>query len=423
VDSSGNIYVTGHSTAAWNGPGDTPPINAYTGGADIVVVKLDSSGAYQWHTFYGSSDTDVSYNIAADSSGNVFVTGESRATWNGSGDTPPINAFTGGSDIVVVKLNGSGGYQWHTFHGSSGSDRGYGIAADNSGNVYVTGYSNNGWGFPINAHAGNWDIVVVKLNGAGGYQWHTFHGSGNYDGGYGIAADNSGNVYAAGYSGATWNGPGDTPPLNAHAGNYDIVVVELNSAGAYQWHTFHGSSSSDIGNGIAADPSGNVYVAGYSGATWGTPINGHAGGDDIVVVELNGGGAYQWHTFHGSSTYDYGNGIDVDTACNVYVAGYSDATWGTPLNAYSGGADIVAAGLNGSGDLQWHTFYGSSGHDFGDGIAADNSGNVYAAGYSGATWGSPINAHAGGDDIAVVNTAYTTPTPTPTATPTETPGP
>ena len=46
--------------------------------------------------------------------------------------------------------------------------------------------------------------------------------------------------------------------------------------------------------------------------------------------------------------------------------------------------------------LQWHTFMGSSDWDFGYGIALDGSGNVYVAGESGATWGSPVNPHAGG---------------------------
>jgi len=75
----------------------------------------------------------------------------------------------------------------------------------------------------------------------------------------------------AGYSGATWNGPGNVSPLNAHAGNADIVVVKLSSAGAYQWHTFYGSINGDIATCIAVDSSANVYVAGDSWATWNGP--------------------------------------------------------------------------------------------------------------------------------------------------------
>ena len=58
-------------------------MNAYSGGDDIVVLKLSTAGAYQWHTFYGSAGgTDLGIGIAVDTSGNVYVTGYSNATWN-----------------------------------------------------------------------------------------------------------------------------------------------------------------------------------------------------------------------------------------------------------------------------------------------------------------------------------------------------
>ena len=213
---------------------------------------------------------------------------------------------------------------------------------------------------PLNSHSGNWDMVVVKLNSSGAYQWHTFYGSGSYDWSYGIAVDTNGNVYVTGYSYATWGSP-----INPHSGDWDIVVVKLDSSGAYQWHTFHGSSDSDCGYGIAVDTNGNVYVTGYSSATWGSPLNSHSGNWDIVVVKLNSSGAYQWHTFHGSSNADGGYSIAVDTDGNVYVTGHSTATWGTPLAPYNDGYDIVVLKLDSSGAYQWHTFYGSGGDDYG----------------------------------------------------------
>ncbi|MBN1832355.1 MAG: SBBP repeat-containing protein, partial [Deltaproteobacteria bacterium] len=88
----------------------------------------------------------------------------------------------------------------------------------------------------------------------------------------------------------------------------------------------------------------------------------------------------------------------VDGSGNVYVAGYSDATWGSPVNAYTGSDDAFAAKLNNSGVRQWNTFMGSGNNDVGYAIEVDGSGNVYVAGYSNATWGSPVNAHAGGYD-------------------------
>ena len=122
VDGSGNVYVTGYSYATWNGPAGQNPLHAYSGGYDIFVLKLNSSGAYQWHTFYGSSGDDSGHGIAVDGSGNVYVTGYSDATWNGPAGQNPLHAYSGGYDIFVLKLNSSGAYQWHTFYGSSSDD-------------------------------------------------------------------------------------------------------------------------------------------------------------------------------------------------------------------------------------------------------------------------------------------------------------
>ena len=427
VDGNGNIYVTGVSQVAWNGPGAVTPLHTHAGGSggDIVVVKLNASGAYQWHTFYGSANADNGTGIALDGSGNVYVTGVSLATWTGPGAVAPLNAYAGSDEIVVVKLNSAGAYQWHTFYGSASYDGSNDITVDGSGNVYVTGYGNGTWNgpgavAPLNPHAGSSDIVVVKLNSAGVYQWHTFYGSADGDSGNGIALDGSGNVYMTGYSYATWNGPGAVAPLNAFGGGFvDIIVIKLNNAGVYQWHTFYGPGNNETGNDITVDGSGNVYVVGTGDATWngpgGTaPLHAHAGGGDIVVIKLNATGAYQWHTFYGSADGDSGYGIALDGSGNIYVTGGSQVTWNgpgavAPLNPHAGSGDIVVVKLNSAGAYQWHTFYGSAMGDSGMRIAVDGSRNIYATGYSDATWNGPgaavpLNAHSGNTDIMVVKT-------------------
>jgi hypothetical protein len=100
-----------------------------------------------------------------------------------------------------------------------------GIVIDGSNNVYVTGYSIVSWDGPNGEQpkhdlsGQSDDIFVLKLNGNGGYQWHTFYGSGatvdnSTDWAFGIAIDGSGNAYVTGMSDVSWNGPSGQPPLN-----------------------------------------------------------------------------------------------------------------------------------------------------------------------------------------------------------------
>ena len=154
--------------------------------------------------------------------------------------------------------------------------------------------------------------------------------------------------------------------------------------GSILWHTFLGSSSTDTGQGIAVDTNGNAYVTGSSDAAWGvnpSPVRPFSGGSDAFAAKLEKDtGAILWHTFLGSGSQDYGKGIAVDGSGKVYVAGYSDGTWGSPSPGmgYKGGGDAFAAKLNELGELQWNSFLGSVwNQDVGQSVAVDGSGKCF----------------------------------------------
>jgi len=322
VDSSGNVYVTG-SSYSWGNP-----VRAYTSNYDAFVAKLDSSGALQWNTFLGGTGPDFGYGIAVDSSGNIYVTGYSSATWG-----TPVRAFSGSDDAFVARLNSSSGaLQWNTFLGGTGHDEGYGIAVDFSGNVYVTGYSYTTWGSPVMAYQGGYsDAFAARLNiTSGALQWNTFlGGTGGYNG-RGITVDSSGNVYVTGDNG------------------YDAFAAKLNNSGVLQWNTFLGGAGNDHCYGIAVDSSGSVYLTGYSDAAWGSPIRAYGSYDDAFAAVLDSRGVLQWNTFLGGTVSDYGRGIAVDTSGSVYVTGYSSATWkisSDPVRAYTSSNDVFIARL------------------------------------------------------------------------------
>jgi uncharacterized delta-60 repeat protein len=119
VDGSGNVYVTGKSDSS----------GTYQ---DYATIKYDASGNQVWVRRYDYGVmTDDSYDIAIDVSNNVYVTGRSGSGGTAGLDYATIKYYSNGDTAWVMRYNGP----------ENGSDCAQAIAVDDSGNVYVTGYS------------------------------------------------------------------------------------------------------------------------------------------------------------------------------------------------------------------------------------------------------------------------------------------
>ncbi|MGD2145431.1 MAG: SBBP repeat-containing protein [Anaerolineae bacterium] len=187
---------------------------------------------------------------------------------------------------------------------------------------------------------------------------------------------------------------GTGPEVGFGVGEYDLDYALMIDP-TLVWHTFLGGTAPDYGRAIAVDGNGDVYVVGDSEAAWGSPLRAHQGGYDAFAAKLNANGQLLWHTFLGGTDDDYGGGIAVDGSGGVYVGGVSGATWGAgecpgcPVRGYTASySDAFVAKLDSSGQRQWNTFLGGAADDYGAAVAVDRSGNVYAGGDSGASWGA-----------------------------------
>jgi hypothetical protein len=248
-------------------------------------------------------------------------------------------------------------------------EEGDGIAVDASGNVYVAGYTEGG--LDGNISAGLADVFLVKYNSVGVKQWTRQLGTALNDYGEAVAVDASGNVYVAGSTEGGLDG-------NISAGLADIFLVKYDSAGVKQWTRQLGTTLTDIGEGIAVDASGNVYVTGYTDGSLDGNIT--AGGNDIFLVKYDSAGVKQWTVQLGSTSNDYGEGVAVDASGNVYVTGWTEG--GLDGNINVGMADIFLVKYDSSGVKQWTVQLGSTLDDISEGLAVDASGNVYVAGYT-----------------------------------------
>ena len=148
IDANGFAYLTGATASAdypfTAGAYDTTHNGGFN---DVFVSKLTANGsALTYSTFIGGSSLDSGWGIAVDSLGNAYVTG----TTSSAGYPTTAGAFqttaNGSSpEAFATKLNSTGSaLSYSTFLGGGGTEQGYGIAVDSSGNMYVTGYTSPG---------------------------------------------------------------------------------------------------------------------------------------------------------------------------------------------------------------------------------------------------------------------------------------
>jgi uncharacterized delta-60 repeat protein len=241
IDAAGNVYVNGYSADK-------------TGNYDFLTVKYNSAGIQQWMARYNAEadSSDISYNIALDGAGNVYVAGTSYGN-------------NGNFDYVTIKYNDAGVEQWISRYNGQGNrdDRLRDLTVDAGGNVYVTGC-----GFES---SGTNDYTTVKYDNAGAQQWvarYNSPGKGT-DQAFRVIVDGSGNVYVTGYS---YFGP-DT--------DNDYVALKYNSAGKREWLARFNSlaDSTDMAYDMAISAAGNVYAAGSS-------IGWKSGNLDFMTVKF-----------------------------------------------------------------------------------------------------------------------------------------
>jgi hypothetical protein len=365
--------------------GFAPTLAQASSAARPLGVDPAPGGTLHWNTFLGGKEHDFGNSIAVDASGNSFVAGTSVSTWGN-----PVREFSVSrrrqTEVFVAKLDSDGKMVWNTFLGDpSRDDRGFDIALDGSGNLYVVGYFS-----PLRKTKTREQVFVAKLNSSGQLLWSTEFGGNGTDHGTGIAVDASGTTYVIGSSGIDWG-----TPKKPYTAKIDVFVASLNSMGILQWSTFLGGKDNDYGMDIALG-GGVLYVTGGSGSTWGAPVTTFAGGaSDAFTAMLDTSGNLNKNTFLGGAGIDEGKGIAVDGSGTVFLTGYSTQSWGAPVRPHFAARDAFVASMASNLAPGWNTFLGGTGGDTGRSIALDTGGNIYAAGTSETAWGAPTRTFQG----------------------------
>jgi hypothetical protein len=341
-------YTTGSSNLATSGAHQT----SIYGGYDAFLAKFSPSGTRLWGTYFGGNSEEYEGRVAVDASGNVYLAGQTYSS---------VNIYSGGHqssigygsccnypDAYLVKFDSTGVRQWSTYYGGTWSDYSTGLALDGSGNVYMGGSTNS-----------------------------------------------NNNIYSSGHQSSVNN--------NGNSNSYeDGFLVKFNSSGVRQWGTYYGGQYTDVGRAVTCDPSGNVYLAGYtysynniatSGAHQTSFYSNCANCyGDAYLVKFNSSGSRQWATYYGGASYSYYETADAlacDLNGNVYIAGYVNSPQNNSTittsgafqtNAQSNNNEAYIAKFNPSGTRLWGSYYGGSGDDYARALVCDQFNNVYLSG-------------------------------------------
>lgn len=328
LDSSGNIYITGHINV------ESSTINS------IFLLKYNITRNIEWNTTWFGGFSDYAYDIVVDEENSIYIVGH---TYNYTGNED--------FDVIFLKYNSSGNLLWNKTWGGINDDYGYGIDTDSSGNVYLSGYSVN------NSQPADSDIVLIKFNKTGQYQWNQTWGGNSRDEGKKLIVDKTTNdIFITGYTRSF-----------GLDNSYDILLLKYNSSGNFEWNKTYGGNEQEYGMSIELDSENNIYVAGKV-------KNYQTGNYDFGLVKYNTIGNYQWIRTWSGSDDDTALDITIDLNDNIYLTGYKETIG-------AGKSEMVSIKYDSSSNQKWVKEWGGTDDDAGRGISLNTlTGEIFFTG-------------------------------------------
>ncbi len=410
LDSAGYVYIAGYTYSASSFPLKAGPQLGFKGGdVDAFVAKFDPvSSQLVYCGFLGGDDRDFAYDIAVDDEGNAFVVGYTSSTENSFPVTkgPGLTA-SGLYEVFVAKINPTGTKLLYCgFLGGAENDFGRGIAVDEDGRAYVTGYTLSSEAtFPVKVgpvltFKGHYDAFIARVASSGeeldycGY----IGGDGN-DWGYGVAVDPEGGAYIAGMTNSTETTfPVLSGPDLTINGQMDAFVAKVSPSGeTLVYCGYIGGDGEDAALAMAVDQAGWAYVTGYTSsredkfsAIFGPDLSYNGGYYDAFVAKVWPDGSYLAYCgYIGGAGYEAGNGISVDNWGCAYVTGFTSSAADSfpvkegPELSFQGSFDAFIAKVQSSGaSLEFGGYLGGTAADYGQDIVVEKggSGTIYFTG-------------------------------------------
>lgn len=402
VDATGNTYIVASVMIGSSVDEDV----------DVLVAKYSPTGHLLWQHQIGAEGDDTGEDIAVDTAGNVYVTGQFESSVDfDPGPSEHALVSAGQVDPFVLKLGPGGDFVWAQRFGGAGWDTGYNIAVDSMDNVFLTGRFmgrvdfDPGPGTFQLVDLGDADIYVLKLTSNAQFVWAKAIGgdTDHWETPSALATDAHGNVYVGGrFAGDTVDFDRDHDLIGdtlTQTGTGDGFLAKYGADGQLVWVNQMGGpgGSYETLDGVAVDSQGRVTALGwFQGGTF-DPGDGSSewaarNWFDVFMTQFDAAGDFQWARQLGGLGNDRGRDIAADEAGDLFLSGFfhgtvdfDPSTASAFLNSRGGvgndDGDGFFAKFDAAGNFEWAQQVGGSGGDTVDGVAVDSFGNLHLAGW------------------------------------------
>lgn len=346
--------------------GDGVSARTSLGGQDIGVAKYTSTGAFQWVLQIGGPGTEVPAAVAATPDGGVVVAGYAST---GASCGSSALAARGGRDILIAKISAAGSCQWANMVGGSDDDEARAVAVDADGSVIVAGLFRGSADFdPSGGSAllvsrGGSDAFVARYAADGSLVGVSQGGGPEDDLFAAVMVADGGDVTVAGeIRGSTTFGSAGSPLVLLSVGGADAVIARYTALLGLRWAERVGGAGEDRATALAADPNGNILVAGsYEGVADLDPGAGAAllqsqGASDVFLARFEpvGGGYDGLVRSIGGLGSEGVTGLVRHISGRIIMTGYFQQT--VDFDPGTGAQLVTAKGTGGAGDAFVYAF-------------------------------------------------------------------
>lgn len=357
---------------------------------NVNLPNVQTSLQFKWtKTLKGPSQEDEIDAVASDEQGNVYISGkfEDELTIAGQNETITSNGM---ADIMLVKYDKNGNWQWTKQFGSTQEDNVFDADCDNQGNVVLSGYFQGTVQFDnfTLTSQGGFDMMVLKISPEGNVLWAKNYGGSGHDGGNEVAIGNDNTILVGAQSNGTFEGIANT-------GDQDAYLLSLDQNGNTQWIKAIKGAGIARSKAIEVDNWGNVYIGGdFIGANFVENNNSsfpfeEFGNRDAYLVSFTSNGIYRWSKSWGNDGVDFCKGIVTTSQNDIYAVGqfqkivnFNDET----LTSTNDSKDLFVWKIKNTGETIWLRHISSSEKLSGAEVAVDTEDNlIFGLGITGST--------------------------------------